>query len=115
MSDHFSNETQDGWDNVDIVRGRIEATPKGFATGGIVPAPTTFLLDNSDGCVIPVMRGEHLFTSAWGHSVTFTVAQPRPWWRRLLRLPAKKITRGPYRLEPWLGKDEATNGEREGT
>jgi hypothetical protein len=30
-----------------------------------------------------------------------TVTWPRPWWRRLLHLPAKTKTTGPYTVEPW--------------
>lgn len=49
----------------------------------------TLRLDNSTGRFTPTRR------------VVVTTTQPRPWWRRLLRLPAKQIRRGPFVLEPW--------------
>lgn len=49
----------------------------------------TLRLDNSDGRYTPARRA------------FVTTVQPKSWWRRLLRLPAKRIRRGPFAVEPW--------------
>jgi hypothetical protein len=37
--------------------------------------------------------------------VRITIVYPQPWWRRLLRLPARREVRGPYVVEPWPQPD----------
>ena len=57
-----------------------------------MPEPKIALeLDNSTGRYI---QHRHVFV---------TTVQPRSWWRRLLRLPAKRVRRGPFSVEPWPG------------
>jgi hypothetical protein len=34
-----------------------------------------------------------------------TVELPRSWWRRVLRLPGKRVVRGPYVVEPWPDRE----------
>lgn len=57
-----------------------------------MPEPKiTLRLDNSTGRYTPARR------------VFVTTVQPRSWWRRLFRLPAKRVRRGPFTIEPWPG------------
>jgi len=48
----------------------------------------TVHLDNSDGRFTPSRR------------VMLTVAY-RPWWRRVLRLPANQVRSGPFKVHQW--------------
>lgn len=37
--------------------------------------------------------------------VMVTIVYPRPWWRRLLRLPAVTRRAGPFEMVPWADVD----------
>lgn len=58
----------------------------------------TFTFDNSEGKYTPTGPAFHQPT----RRVTITVYQPRRWWRRLLHLPAKRITHGPMPVAEWV-------------
>jgi hypothetical protein len=42
--------------------------------------------------------------------IKVTFEHPRSWWRRLLRLPARRSERGPYDVRPWVELMETNQG-----
>ena len=76
----------------EIDRGTTTLTPQTVGVGCNVTETTlTLRLDNTSG--------RFRLVPDRGQRVVVSITLPRPWWRRLLRRPAKQVKRGPFQLE----------------